>query len=256
MKDNKEDIEKYPHANEFFNLDEIPERELFANYVSYSDKIYTFGIYGCILSVDGKEDVTTVDIVLHPNEVSAIRDYFFLRGKHWESSVSEKFKEHSPELFNKINAAVQNLWEQSDEYASEQEDLMMYGEDADFERIELTVRWPEKLFEEMDIHVPNVSIWVINTSIKEENGAGYPIYLEPEYYADLKEILKNTIWGKSSLYTKININNLADKHKELRDTIEVKIKDMLVYTYDFEESTIGDLEFCIWYYSIYEDANS
>ena len=242
--------------NEDFNQDEIPERELFVHHVSYKDETYTFGISGCIMTVDGNEDVRSLDIVLHPKEVSEIRDYFFLRGKLWEPSVAEKFQQHSPELYEKIYAAVQSLWERSEEYESEQEDLMVYGEDADFERIELSPLWPKKLFDEMDIHIPNISIWVSNVSIEEENGMGYPIYLEPEYYIELKEILEKVVWGKKSLYDLIDINNLTDKHKGLCDTIKARMKEMLIFTYDFEESWIEDLNFSIWYYSILDDCNS
>lgn len=225
MKEDKED----------FKFDEISERELSVHHVSYKDETYTFCIYGCLLTVNGKKDMASVNIVLHPKEVSEIRDYFFLHGKHWQPSITDEFKQHSPRLYKKIHDAVQSIWEQSDEYASEQEDLLNYGEYADFERIELTVQWPERLFEEMDIHVPNANIWVVNTRVKEKNGAEFPIYLEPVYHTELKEILEKTIWRKSFSSGKIDINNLADKYKDLRDIIKVRIKDMIFSTYDYKE---------------------
>ena len=236
--------------NEDFNLDEIPERELFVHHVSYKDETYTFYISCCILTVNGEENVCSVDIVLHPKEVMEIRDYFYLCGKHWEEYVTPKFNEHSPELYKKINAAVQELWRQSDEY---QESRHWDMSEADINR-DMVPIWPDKLFEEMDIKQPNATIWTVVKGMEDYPGCVYPIYLEPKYIAQIKDILEKKIWDdEKHCYNLIDINELSENHKDLCKAIEVRTNETLVYAYGRDESNLPCMNYYLWVHSLPKD---
>ena len=245
MKENNEDLYS------LFNLDEIPERELFVHHVSYKDETYTFYIDCCLLTVNGEENVCSVDIVLHPKEVMEIRDYFFLRGKHWEEYVTPKFKEHSPELYEKINAAIQELWRQSDEYQEELQWLEASEIDTNRDFVPI---WPNKLFEEMNIKVPNATIWAVPKNVENHPGSPYPIYLEPEYIAQLKEILEKRIWDdEQHLSDMIDIQELSDGHMDLCKTIEARTQETLVYAYYHDESNQPSMDHFLWTHSLPRD---
>ena len=238
---------------EDFNLDSIPERVLFANYVSYKDKTYTFTTAGYLI-ING-EETNTLDIVLTPKEVSEIRDWFFLRGKRWIGYVPIAFREHSPKLYDKLYQALVDRTNLSDPDLLTDEpypeivydpNIDPYDEDCPWGAL----LWPEQLFEEMDINIPNVSIWVTNKTLNELHGMGYPIYLEDNYIDELHTILVKTIWNKDSRIGYINIDNLADKHENLRNTIRERIKDRLINDYDCPEDTLSNLTFSLYFWSI------
>ena len=236
--------------NEDFNLDEIPERELFVHYVSYKDKTYTFYISCYLLTINGEENVCSVDIVLHPKEVMAIHDYFFLRGKHWEEYVTPKFKEHSSELYEKINAAVQELWRQSDEY----QECRQWQMDAADINEDLVPIWPDKLFVEMDIKIPNATIMTVAKGMEDYPGCPYPIYLEPEYIAQIKEILEMKIWDdEQHCSDMIDIREMSGSHRDLCKTIEERTNETLVYAYGHDESNLPCMNHYLWVHSLPKD---
>ncbi len=211
------------------------------------DKTYTFGIFCCLLTVNGEKFVCSVDITLHPEEVMAIHDYFLLRGNHWEEFVTDKFKGHSPELYEKINTTIQELWRQSDEY----KELLCWQRDDIDTNSDLVPIWPDKLFEEMNICVPNATIWIVFKDLEKEQGSPYPIYLESEYITQIKEILEKRIWDEEQHYQElIDIRELSDTHKDLCKTIEIRAQETLVNAYGYDKSNPPSRNHYLWIHSL------
>lgn len=223
---------------------------------------YTFRTVG-YLTING-EDVNTLDIELSPKEVSEIRDWFKLRDMKWIGYVPLEFRKHSPELYDKLYQELVNLCNESDvdpDLPSEipEEEIKYdctidpYDDDCAWG----CLLWPIQLFEEMEIPVPNASIWVTDIDAKSDfdGGMGYPIYLEENYLEELRIILERTVWDTNFNKWSVDINNLADKHAELRNIIERRLKDMLVSTYDYEEKDFPTLRFSLYQLSIDRNYN-
>ena len=71
------------------------------------------------------------------------------------------------------------------------------------------------------------------------------------YYIEvIRTILENTIWNKDSRIYRIDINNLADKHAELRDVIAQRTRKTLVDSFDFDESQLSGLTFSLYEFSL------
>ena len=115
--------------------------------------------------------------------------------------------------------------------------------------------WPTQLFQEMNINIPNASLWVTNKNIVELHGMGYPIFLEDKYIEEIREILEKTIWNVNSKIAYINIDNLADKHEELRMVMRERLKDMLINNYECPESILPDLTFSLYQLSLSHDSS-
>lgn len=226
------------------------------------NKKYTFRTVG-YLTING-EDVNTLDIELSPKEVSDICDWFKLRDMKWIGFVPMEFREHSPELYDKLYQSEVDLCNQSDpdpygltELSDEEMEYDYTIDPCDDDCPWGCLLWPIQLFEEIGIHVPNASIWVTAIDAKSDfdGGIGYPIYLEENYLEELRIILEATVWNPNYKKWSVDINNLADMHTELRNIIEQRLKDMLVSTYDYEEKDLPTLRFSLYQLSIERNYN-
>lgn len=221
------------------------------------NKKYTFKTVGYLI-MNG-EEVDTLDIQLSPGEISEIRDWFKLRDMKWIGYVPLEFRKHSPELYDKLYQELVDMYNESDidpfglldsPYEEIEYDCTMDPSDDDCPWGCLL--WPIQLFEEMGILVPNASIWVTAIDAKGDldGGIGYPIYLEENYLEELKMILEATVWNVNFKKWSVDINNLADKHTELRNIIEQRLKDMLVSSYNYTEKELPTLRFSLYQLSI------
>lgn len=139
-----------------------------------NDKIYEFHTNG-FLTINGSN---IVEISLSPEEVDRIHDWFKSRDMKWIAYVPSAFRDHSPELYDKLyqvydklfqggvdlcNQAdinpVGDLWE-DDEYDEELEELeydcTVGPSDDDCPYVALL--WPHELLEEMGVLIPNARI--------------------------------------------------------------------------------------------------
>lgn len=208
--------------------------------------VYKFPFDGCILTIDEKM-VKTVDISLNQQDIESIKEYFSKRGMRWKPDIDEGFKEHDLSLYVRIQNSLQDLYEQSEEYEVEQYELEVMSEQdcEDYEPVILEAYWPHKIFKEMGINMPNISIWV---SRESSGGMGYPIYLEDDYVSEVRNIIDSYNWGKIGNH--LNVDDIRSTHRKMVEVIEERIKDMLLNTFNYEESQLKDLKFSIWEYTI------
>ncbi len=239
-----------------FDLSSIPERDLFANCIEYRDKVYTFSIVPYI-SIDGNYE-NKIDIVLTPQDVAAIRDWFYLRDKKWISFVPLEFRTHSPKVYDKLYRALIDWINTSDldEDFCDEEVISDLEYDPSLNPLNKdcpwpVLHWPDQLFKEMDINIPNVSIWVNDKKTSpSDSGLGYPIYLEDHFMDELQHILTD-LFSKQPTIDFFNIEELAEKHHNLRDVIKQRVKDMLISNFDYDESKITELTFSLYQFSIH-----
>ena len=218
-------------------------------------KIYTFHIVG-YLTING-EDTNAVEVSLTPDEVSRIYDWFKQRDMKWLGYVPLAFRQHSPELYDKLYQAEVDLYNQAEidpyfepEMSDEEIEYDCTVDPDDDDCPWGVLLWPYQMFDEMGIPVPNTSIWVSDNPSEFLNGMGYPIYLEENYIEEVRTILDNTILNKYSKISMIDINNLSDKHAELRDIIAQRTKKTLVDSFDFDESQLSGLTFSLYQLSL------
>ena len=222
-------------------------------------KTYMFYTEG-YLTING-ENTDAVEVSLTPDEVGQIYDWFKQRDMKWIGFVPLAFRKHSPELYDKLYQAEVDLCNQADidfdldpEMSDEEIEYDCTVDPANRDCPWGLLFWPHQLFEEMGIPVPNVSIWVSDNPSEFLNGAGYPIFLEDNYVEEVRTILENTIWNKDSkIYSKnyrIDINNLADKHAELRDVITQRTKNTLVDSFDFDVFQLSGLTFSLYSFTL------
>lgn len=220
-----------------FDIDSIPEEELFTSYVSYKDKTYTFKTSG-YYSYNG-EMVNEIKITLSPKEVISIRQWFWNRNLKWIGYVPSEFRDHNPELYDKLYMAEVDFINQSDPLEDWEIDLFKGDYDPD-SKIEYDpsydvsdincpiepLKWPKQLFEEMDITCPNISIWVQEKDGEAKpGGAGYPIYIEERFVPVLEEIVESKICNSSTSY--VNIDCLKETYPELYAAIKEGIDEWL-----------------------------
>ena len=77
---------------------------------------------------------------------------------------------------------------------------------------------------------------------------GYPIYLEDEYVSEVRKVIDSYNWEKIGNH--LNVDDIRNTHRKLVEVIEERIKDILRYTFNYEESQLEDLKFSIWEYTI------
>lgn len=229
------------------------ERGSFINDVSNEDKLYAFTTVG-YLTIN-TELTNTLSVVLSPAEVREIRDWFFQRNRKWISYVPFEFRSHSQELYDKLYQAEVDRTNMCDpdENTEELFEQVVYDPNIDPMDEEcpwMLLHWPEELFNEMGIDVPNAAIWVSNKTINERNGRGYPIFLEDNYLDELRAILVETVWNDSCQNSFINIETFRARHESLCQTIKERLTDMLINTYDYPLSILQDLSFSIFQESI------
>lgn len=218
-------------------------------------KIYTFRTVGYLI-ING-QNTNAVEVSLTPDEVGQIYDWFKQRDMKWIGYVPLAFREHSPELYDKLYQAEVDLCNQADidpdfepEISEEEMEYDCTIDPADDDCPWGALLWPYQLFDEMGILIPNVSIWVSDNPSKEFYGLGYPIFLEEKYIEEIRTILENTILNKDSKISRIDINNLADKHAELRDVIAQRTKKTLIDSFDFDESKLSGLTFSLYSFTL------
>ena len=227
---------------------------------------YTFKTSG-YLTING-EDSNTLDVELSNEDIAQIRDWFIQRGMRWIGYVPKEFRKHSPELYDRLYQAEVDRTNSSDpvdpyllecltsEESEEEDSPVEYDPDidpCDNDCAWMPLLWPNELFDEMKINIPNANIWAKLKDVKGFNGMGYPIYLEDNYVDELRNILESTIWYKESKIYSIDIENLADKHQELKNIIKERLNDTLINNYDYTEDELQDLVFIIYELSLRRD---
>lgn len=220
-----------------------------------NNNIYTFHTVG-YLTING-EETNAIEVTLTPEEVGRIHDWFKQRDMKWIGYVPLEFRKHSPELYDKLYQMEVDLCNQADidpdfesEMSDEEIEYDCTVDPSDDECPWGALLWPRQLFDEMGIPVPNVSIWVSDNPNEELWGNGYPIFLEENYIEELRIIMEKTIWYKESKISRIDINNLADKHSELRDVIEQRVKKTLVDSFGYAESQLSGLTFSLYQFTL------
>ena len=200
------------------------------------NNIYTFWTVG-YLEIDGK-DVNTLDIALTPDEVQSIYDWFALRQNKWISFIPQAFRKHNQELYDKLYMSLLELTNQANPNSYECDDD--WDEDG-FPKIEYDpsiaptsydspiglFHWPHRIFQELNINEPNVTIWV-NDKGKDPNkeGLGYPIYLDENQYVELLEIMQSH-FGSDRQTPYVNIEKLRQNHNDLYLEIKSRVDGIL-----------------------------
>ncbi len=208
--------------------------------------IYTFWTVG-YLEVDGK-DVNTLDVALTPAEVQSIYDWFALRNNRWISFIPQAFRNHNQELYDKLYTSLVELVNQANP------DISVCDDDWDEEELpEIEydpnvaptsydspiglLHWPHRIFQELNINEPNVTIWVNEKGKDYLQGMGYPIYLEEKYYNELNEIMQTAFGAESHDTRLININEIKQSHLDLYTEIKNRVDDILPdYGLDIENT--------------------
>lgn len=220
--------------------------------------IYTFWTVG-YLEIDGK-DVNKLDIALNPTEVQSIYDWFALRQNKWISFIPKAFRKHNQELYDKLYMSLVELINQANPDTCECDDD--WDED-DFPKIEYDpsidptsydspiglLHWPHRIFQELNINEPNVTIWVNEEGDDDLQGMGYPIYLEEKYFNELSEIFQATFGLASSDVRLANINAFQQTHSDLYIVIKDRVDDILP-DYGVNVAKSRELVYSLYQYTI------
>lgn len=220
--------------------------------------IYTFWTVG-YLEIDG-EDVNTLDVVLTPAEVQSIYDWFALRQNKWISFIPLAFRKHNQELYDKLYMSLVELTNQANPDTYECDDD--WDED-DFPIIEYDpsiaptsydspiglLHWPHRIFQELNINEPNVTIWVSEKG-KDPNmeGLGCPIYLDENQYTELQEIM-HSCFGHHNQPPYVNIESLRQNHNDLYVEIKSRVDDILP-DYDVNVAESHRLAYSLYQHTI------
>ena len=199
------------------------------------NNIYTFWTVG-YLEIDG-EMVNTLDIALNQAEIQSIYDWFALRNNKYISVIPHEFRKYNQELYDKLYISLVELMNQANPDIYECDDDW---DEEDFPEIEYDpsiaptsydspiglLHWPHRIFHELNINEPNVTIWV-NEEGKDPDmeGLGYPIYLDEIHYAELHEIMQGRFGNNQTPY--VNIEKLRQNHNDLYLEIKNRVDDIL-----------------------------
>ena len=219
--------------------------------------IYTFWTVG-YLEIDGK-DVNTLDVALTPAEVQSIYDWFALRNNRWISFIPQAFRNHNQELYDKLYTSLVELVNQANP------DISVCDDDWDeeeFPEIEYDpiiastsydspyglLHWPHRIFQELNINEPNVTIWVHEKGQDPDMiGLGYPIYLNEIHYVELLEILQGRFGYNQPPY--VSIEELRQNHNNLYLEIKNRVDDILP-DYGINTSESHELVYSLYQHTI------
>lgn len=229
-----------------FDVNQMSEKELYTRYVSYQDKKYVFKTVGYI-SING-ENVNEYEIILTPQEVVSIREWFWNRGKRWISYVPMSFREHNPELYDKLYMAEVEKINQSDPLEDWEIEMLDGDYDPD-EVLEYTsslnimdedcplqpLLWPRNLLEEMEIICPNFQLWISKEKLKD--GEGFSLYIDEKFLPELREIWSN-LSGEFYDITRLN-NDYPELYAALSEAAEHWYREEMNPKFDIHDPNIS-----------------
>ena len=75
-------------------------------------KVYTFRMAGMI-TING-DNVDSFDVMLSPEEQDSIREWFSKRNNRWINFVPLEFRDHNPELYDRLYMTLVDIENQAD----------------------------------------------------------------------------------------------------------------------------------------------
>lgn len=151
-------------------------------------KVYTFRMAGMI-TING-DNVDSFDVMLSPEEQDSIREWFSKRNNRWINFVPLEFRDHNPELYDRLYMTLVDIENQADveewmyEEGYDPDQVIEHDPTLDPSVIDNPcVCWPKEMYQEFGVVVPNISLWC------KEQRMGYPAYISEDYIPMIDDVL-------------------------------------------------------------------